>query len=167
MQNEKSASEIIFNILKDRGVGFTFTTHNLIQIMNQTEYKLSDGSISGFINRGVRLNRISVVNRTKSKSSSKTVFIYKIIDITPWKFTKKGKGSTAGRHLVFKNSNKNTLLEFMEPEKKMEPENKNVTLSDQLINLAVEISKIENRKEKLLSDYSVEEIIQELTKRIK
>ena len=149
-------------------VGFTFTMQSLRDMVAQAEMDMTQGAITGFIHRAVRLGRVQIVGKVKG-NQGRMLYQYVIVDREPWGFKDKTHGSNKGR--TIKNRQYNPVPDLTELHSDPEPEAKTGTnypvqslLSDQLFILAVEVAALEKKS---LKDYSTDELIAELKTRVK
>lgn len=165
---DKSASELLHGLLMKKEVGFKFTMHTIKNMAAEAEVDVSEGSITGFIHRAVRLGRVQVAGKAKG-NEGRMLHQYEILDREPWVFKPKSHGSNKGRQL--KNRHYNSVPDLTELHSDPEPETKTginypvqTLLSDQLFLLAVDVAALEKKS---LKDYSTDDLIEELKKRVK
>lgn len=159
----KSATELLHNLLMKEEVGFKFTMQTLKDMAAQAGVDVTQGAITGFIHRAQRFGRVCVYGKVQGASGRKLA-AYEIVDRDPWDFKPKSHGSNKGRKI--KNRQYNHV-----PNAEPEKETVRVSnyplqslLSDRLFNLAVEVSELEKKS---LKDYSTDELIAELKTRVK
>lgn len=157
----KSASELLHGLLMKKEVGFRFTMQTLKDMAAKAEMDVSDGAITGFIQRAIRFGRVQTVGKTEH-NKGRLLHQYEILDREPWGFKPKGRGSEKGRTIG--NRHYNPVPDLTKLHNDPEPEKKTVKLSELLFNLAVEVSELEKKS---LKDYSTDEIIAELKTRVK
>lgn len=164
----KSASELLHGLLMKEEVGFKFTKQTLTEMAAKAGVDVSEGAITGFIHRAVRLGRVQLVGKVKG-NEGRMLYQYQILDRGPWGFNSKSHGSPKGR--TIRNRQYNPVPDLTELHSDPEPEAKTVTnypvqtlLSDQLFFLAVDVAALEKKS---LKDYSTDELIAELKTRVK
>lgn len=157
----KSATELLHDLLMKEEVGFKFTMQTLKDMAAQAGVDVTQGAITGFIHRAQRLGRVSIYGRAEGANGHKLA-AYEIVDRDPWDFKPKSHGSNKGRKI--KNRQYNPVPDD-------EPEVKTGTnypvqslMSDQLFLLAVDVAALEKKS---LKDYSTDELIAELKTRVK
>lgn len=162
---DKSASELLHGLLMKEEVGFKFTMQTLKDMAAVAEVDVTEGAITGFIHRAVRLGRVQVAGKAKGNEGRK-LHQYEILNREPWVFKAKGRGSDKGRTIGDRHYNP-------VPGKMPEPEKEEIITttyplqslaSDRLFNLAVEVAEMEKKS---LKDYSTDELIAELKTRVK
>ena len=157
----KSASELLHDLLMKEEVGFKFTMQTLKDMAAEAEVDVTEGAITGFIHRAVRLGRVQVAGKTEG-NGGRMLHQYEILNRDPWGFKPKSHGSNKGRKI--KNRQYNPVPDA-EPEAKTGTNYPVQTLmSDQLFLLAVEVAALEKKS---LKDYSTDELIAELKTRVK
>lgn len=190
---ETSSSQLIWDVLEEQSIGYMFTVHTLTELLQSKGLKLTPGSISGFITRAHKKERIDVVGLTQKFKGHPSVRQYELIDLTPWKFTKATKGSVAGRHVVANNEPKPNLVEvasatsmvynFLKPaiptqvkiplDTSMSVSKETMeefhtatkpTLAQQLMELAIQVEQLEHVT---IKEYSTQELLDELATRVK
>ena len=153
-------------------VGFKFTMQSLRDMAAQAEMDMTQGAITGFIHRAVRLGRVQIVGKVKG-NQGRMLYQYVIVDREPWDFKDKTHGSNKGR--VMRNRHYNPVPDLTELHSDPEPEAKTVTsypvqslardyLFMRLFDLAAEVEALEKKS---LKDYSTDELIAELKTRVK
>ena len=157
----KSASELLHGLLMKEEVGFKFTKQTIEDMAVTAGIDISEGVITGFVHRAVRLGRVQVVGKVKG-NEGRMLHQYEILNRDPWGFKPKSHGSNKGRKIKNRQYN---------PVPDAEPEAKTGTnypvqtlLSDQLFFLAVDVAALEKKS---LKDYSTDELIAELKTRVK
>ena len=157
----KSATELLHDLLMKEEVGFKFTMQTLKDMAAQADMNMTQGAITGFIHRASRFGHVQVVGKVKD-NGGRMLHQYEILNRDPWGFRPKSHGSNKGRKIKNRQYN---------PVPDAEPEVKTFTdypvqslLSDQLFLLAVEVAALEKKS---LKDYSTDELIAELKKRVK
>ena len=157
----KSASELLHDLLMKEEVGFKFTMQTLKDMAAQAGVDVTQGAITGFIHRAARFGHVQVVGKVKG-NEGRMLHQYEILNRDPWGFKPKSHGSNKGRKIKNRQYN---------PVPDAEPEAKTGTnypiqtlLSDQLLLLAVEVAALEKKS---LKDYSTNELIEELKTRVK
>lgn len=155
----KSASEKLHGLLMKEGVGFKFTMQTLKDMAAEAEMNVTDGAVTGFIQRAVRFGRAQLVGKVKG-NEGRMLHQYETLNREPWKFKHKGRGSEKGRTISDRHYNPVPDLTGLHSDP--EPEVK--IISDRLFNLAVEVAEMEKKS---LKDYSTDELIAELKRRVK
>ena len=142
-------------------VGFKFTMQTLKDMAAQAGMDVTQGAITGFIHRASRFGHVQVVGKVKG-NEGRMLHQYEILNRDPWGFKPKSHGSNKGRKIKNRQYN---------PVPDAEPEAKTGTsypiqslLSDRLFNLAVEVAALEKKS---ITDYSTDELIEELKTRVK
>ena len=160
MGNE-SAAALLHDLLMKEEVGFKFTMQTLKDMAAQAGVDVTQGAITGFIHRASRFGHVQVVGKVKG-NEGRMLHQYEILNRDPWGFKPKSRGSNKGRKIKNRQYN---------PVPDAEPEAKTGTnypvqtlLSDQLFLLAVEVAALEKKS---LKDYSTDELIAELKRRVK
>ena len=157
----KSASGKLHGLLMKEEVGFRFTMQTLKNMAAEAKVDMSEGAITGFINRAVRFGHVQFVGKVAGEHG-RMLYQYEIVHREPWGFKPPSKGSPKGRTIGERHY-----------QEVPEPKNETVKvsnyplqslLSDRLFMLAVEAAELEKKS---LKDYSTDEIIAELKKRVK
>ena len=157
----KSATELLHDLLMKEEVGFKFTMQTLKDMAAQAGVDVTQGAITGFIHRALRFGHVQVVGKVKG-NEGRMLHQYEILNRDPWGFKPKSHGSNKGRKI--KNRQYNPVPDA-EPEAKTGTNYPVQTLmSDQLFLLAVEVAALEKKS---LKDYSTDELIEELKTRVK
>ena len=164
-----SASEQLHGLLMQEDVGYKFTKDSLrTKVSDAGLDEISEGAITGFIHRAVRFGHVQLVGKVKG-NEGRMLHQYEILNRDPWGFKPKSHGSNKGRKI--KNRQYNPVPDLTELHSDSEPEAKTGTnypvqtlLSDQLFLLAVEVAALEKKS---ITDYSTDELIAELKKRVK
>lgn len=162
-----SASEQLHGLLMQEDVGYKFTMQTLKDMAAEAGVDVTEGAITGFIHRAVRLGRVQVAGKTEG-NKGRMLHQYEILDREPWSFKAKSRGSDKGRTISGRHYNP-VPAGAPEPEEKKETvkvSNYPVQslLSDRLFMLAVEATELEKKS---LKDYSTDELIAELKTRVK
>ena len=157
----KSATELLHDLLMKEEVGFKFTMQTLKDMAAQAGVDVTQGAITGFIHRASRFGHVQVVGKVMG-NEGRMLHQYEILNRDPWGFKPKSHGSNKGRKIKNRQYN---------PVPDAEPEAKTGTsypiqslLSDRLFNLAVEVAALEKKS---ITDYSTDELIAELKTRVK
>ena len=157
----KSATELLHDLLMKEEVGFKFTMQTLKDMAAQAGVDVTQGAITGFIHRASRFGHVQVVGKVKG-NEGRMLHQYEILNRDPWGFKPKSHGSNKGRKIKNRQYN---------PVPDAEPEAKTGTsypiqslFSDRLFNLAVEVAALEKKS---ITDYSTDELIAELKTRVK
>lgn len=157
----KSATELLHDLLMKEEVGFKFTMQTLKDMAAQAGVGVTQGAITGFIHRASRFGHVQVVGKVKG-NEGRMLHQYEILNRDPWGFKPKSHGSNKGRKI--KNRQYNPVPDA-EPEAKTGTNYPVQTLmSDQLFLLAIEVAALEKKS---LKDYSTDELIEELKTRVK
>ena len=157
----KSATELLHDLLMKEEVGFKFTMQTLKDMAAQAGVDVTQGAITGFIHRASRFGHVQVVGKVKG-NEGRMLHQYEILNRDPWGFKPKSHGSNKGRKI--KNRQYNPVPDA-EPEAKTGSNYPVQTLmGDQLFLLAVEVAALEKKS---LKDYSTDELIAELKTRVK
>ena len=159
---ETSASEQLHGLLMQEDVGYKFTKDSLkTKVSDAGLEEISEGAITGFIHRAVRFGHVQFAGKVAGKQG-RILYQYEIMDRGPWEFKPPSKGSRKGRTIGERH-----YQEVPEPEKEtVKVSNYPIQslLSDRLFMLAVEAAELEKKS---LKDYTSDEIIAELKKRMK
>ena len=157
-----SASEQLHGLLMQEDVGYKFTKDSLKNKVSDAGLdEISEGAITGFIHRAVRFGHVQFAGKVAGKQG-RILYQYEIMDRGPWEFKPPSKGSPKGRTIGERH-----YQEVPEPEKEtVKVSNYPIQslLSDRLFMLAVEAAELEKKS---LKDYTSDEIIAELKKRMK
>ena len=157
----KSATELLHALLMKEEVGFKFTMQTLKDMAAQAGVNVTQGAITGFIHRASRFGHVQVVGKVKG-NEGRMLHQYEILNRDPWGFKPKGHGSNKGRKI--KNRQYNPVPDA-EPEVKTGTNYPvQIPMSDQLFLLAIKVAALEKKS---LKDYSTDELITELKKRVK
>ena len=189
-----SGSHECHDWLSKQPIGHEFTFVELYHDINQGRFQtLTEGVVTGFITRAKRMGMIEVIGNVKVLAKRKPIFKYRYAQKVDWKFKPPGIGSHPGREIMGRKHDtaegignliqqvdasiaatgetKDRLLDALDtseaPVLEREFEYDQGSLSDQLINLAIKVNDLENRPVKTLSDYSTNDLIEELKKRVK
>lgn len=191
----KSGSHECHDWLSKQPIGHEFTFIELYHDINKDRsQELSMGVVTGFIARAKRMGMIEVIGSVKVLAKRKPIFKYRYVKNVDWKFKPPGIGSHPGREIMghkhdtaegignliqqvdasivasdggLHSSPEPLRKEDYYPQLEREIEYDQGSLSDQLINLAIKVNDLENRPVKTLSDYSTNDLIEELKKRVK
>ena len=157
-----SASKQLHGLLMQEEVGYKFTKDSLKNKVSDAGLdEISEGAITGFIHRAVRFGHAQFAGKVAGEHH-RMLHQYEIVDREPWEFKPPSKGSPRGRTIGERHY-----------QEVPEPKNETVKvsnyplqslLSDRLFMLAVEAAELEKKS---LKDYSTDEIIAELKKRVK
>ena len=164
----KSATGLLHDLLMKEEVGFKFTMQTLKDMAAEAGMDVTGGAITGFIHRAVRFGHVQLVGKVKG-NEGRMIHQYEILNRDPWGFKHKTRGSYKGR--TIKNRQYNPVPDLTELHSDPEPEAKTGTnypiqslLSDQLFLLAVDVAALEKKS---ITDYSTDELIAELKRRVK
>lgn len=163
---ETSASEQLHGLLMQEDVGYKFTMESLkTKVSDAGLNQISEGAITGFIHRAVCFDRVQIVGKAVG-NNGRMLHQYEIVDREPWSFKTKSRGSTKGRKI-----GKRNYQELPKQGIHVDPEPLKSTnypiqslLSDRMFALAVEAAELERKS---LKDYTSDELINELKRRIK
>ena len=143
-------------------VGYKFTGENIkTKVSDAGLDNISDGAITGFIHRAVRLGRVRVAGKAAG-TNGRMLHQYEIVDREPWEFKPRSKGSPKGRTIGERH-----YQEVPEPKNetvKVSNYSLQCLFSDRLFMLAVEAAELEKKS---LEDYISDELIAELKTRMK
>ena len=176
----KSGSAKLHEFLCDKPLGFRFTNSELEEMTK--DYGFGEGVVSGFIVRAKRKGMLAAVASRPGKGNRPAV-IYEIVNHDGWKFHGPSIGSHAGREitarkhdpipslvdLMFHRAVEETLSEPEEEEFETERvlmEYKDGSLADQLMELAIQVNQLENKKPDI-SVFTTDELLGELRSRVK
>lgn len=185
----KSASNILHGILVQHAIGYEFDIRTLQQEPINYGYDFSEGAITGFIVRAIRKGIVTVKGTTRPKGQQRTRRLYILVDKQDWLFKSPGIGSYPGRKIMGHHNADQTEIfatsAYLDPipgtddipvediiQQIVQNDPEKITydegsISDQLINLAIKVNELENRPVKTLSDYSTNDLIEELKTRVK
>ena len=175
----KSGSQRLCEHLLDKPLGYQFTNAELEEATK--DWGFGDGVVSGFIARAKKKGMVAAVASKPGKGTRPTV-VYELVSHNAWKFHGPGIGSHAGREI---NAHKRdpippSLVDLMfnRPKEEPVPEPKEETvdrvlmeyetgsLADQLMELAIQVNALENKKPSL-SAFTTDELLEELRSRVK
>ena len=176
----KSGSAKLHEFLCDKPLGYQFTNADLQEATK--DYGFGEGVVSGFIVRAKKKGMIVAV-ASKPNKDNRPAVVYELISHEAWKFHGPGIGSHAGREitarkhdpipslvdLMFNRAVEETLSEPEEEEFETERvlmEYKDGSLADQLMELAIQVNDLENKKPSL-SGFTTDELLEELRSRVK
>ena len=152
----KSATELLHDLLMKEEVGFTFTMQSLRDMAAQAEMDMTQGAITGFIHRASRFGHVQVVGKVKG-NEGRMIHQYEILNRDPWGFKPKSHGSHKGRKIGERHYQEVPVL-------KNETPAPIESLYMRLFDLVVEVEALEKKS---LKDYSTDELIAELKTRVK
>ena len=156
---ETSASKQLHGLLIQEDVGYKFTKDNLKNKASDAGLdEISEGAITGFIHRAVRFGHVQFVGKVAGEHG-RMLHQYEIIDRESWAFKPPSKGSPKGRTIGERH-----YQEMPENQNHEEEEQSMISLSDRLFMLAVEAAELEKKS---LKDYTSDELIEELKRRMK
>ena len=154
-----SASEQLHGILMKEDVGYKFTKDSLMSKVSDAGLDgISEGAITGFIHRAVRFGHVQFAGKIAGEHG-RMLHQYEIIDRESWTFKPPSKGSLKGRTIGERH-----YQEVPENQNQEEEEQSMISLSDRLFMLAVEVAELEKKS---IKDYSTDELITELKRRVK
>ena len=161
-------SQMVYDFLIDRcSIGHVFMARDLHRRMKDAEVPVTYSALTAFITRAVKAEMLAI-----DKVGERGVRIYKLISKPGWNHGSKSIGSKPGRTIhkepvvdsaslpVSEIPNVSMIFGPSEPLKL-------VTLSDMLINIAADVERLENKPEKQLSDYTIDELMEELKRRVR
>ena len=154
-----SASEQLHGLLMQEDVGYKFTKDSLKNKASDAGLdEISEGAITGFIHRAVRFGHVQFAGKVAGEQG-RMLYQYEIVDREAWEFKPPSKGSPKGRTIGERH-----YQEVPENLNQGEEEQSSISLSDRLFMLAVEVAELEKKS---IKDYSTDELIAELRKRMK
>lgn len=179
----KSGSQRLCEYLLDKPLGYQFTNADLEEATK--DWGFGEGVVSGFIVRAKKKGMVAAV-ASKPGKGKRPALVYELMSHEAWKFHSPGIGSHAGREI---NARKHdpipptlpSLVDLMfnrvVEEITFEPEEEYVTdqvlmeyetgsLADQLMELAIQVNDLENKKPSL-SGFTTDELLEELRSRVK
>ena len=179
-------AEIVYRYLYDRAKeGDKFTAESLHNAMKAAGRKVTYSALTAFLTRALKREMVKVVGYGARKAR-----IYQLIAKPTWEFGHKTIGSLPGRTIhkepaiydlpvddttmpitVQASAADDTPLQMPIPTAAMkfydgEPV-KRLTLSDLLINIAADVERLELKPEKQLSDFTTDELMAELKRRVR
>ena len=181
MENDKpkSGSQRLCEFLLDKPLGFRFTNADLEDATK--DWGFGDGVVSGFIVRAKKKGMVAAVASQKGKGKRPAV-VYELVSHEAWKFHGPGIGSHAGREIHARKHDPilPSLVDLMfnrkeklmaEPEEEYETdqvlmEYETGSLADQLMELAIQVNDLENKKPSL-SVFTTDELLDEIRSRLK
>lgn len=143
-RDKMSGSEKAHKFLSGKNIGFTFTASELRGQVMANYSEVTEGMVSGFITRAMKKGMIKV--NTPATATYPT--IYEVASRVVWDFKAAGVGSVPGRKIA---ATPRPVLK--------------APVSEQLLELAAQVSQMEVRKEKRLSDYTTDELLSEIKSR--
>ena len=174
----KSGSQRLCEYLLDKPLGYQFTNADLEDATK--DWGFGDGVVSGFIVRAKKKGMVAAVASQPGKGKRPAV-VYELQSHDAWKFHGPGIGSHAGREIhARKHDPIPSLVDLMfnRPETPApEPVEEEVvdqvlmeyeagSLADQLMELAIQVNELENKKPSL-SVFTTDELLEELRSRVK
>ena len=175
----KSGSQRLCEYLLDKPLGFRFTNADLEDATK--DWGFGDGVVSGFIVRAKKKGMVAAVASQPGKGKRPAV-VYELVSHEAWKFHGPGIGSHAGREIHARKHDPipPSLVDLMfnrkeepvaEPEEEYETdqvlmEYETGSLADQLMELAIQVNDLENKKPSL-SGFTTDELLEELRSRVK
>ena len=152
-----SASEMLHTLLMQEDVGYKFTKDSLkIMVSDAGLDEITEGAITGFIHRAVRLGHIQFAGKVAGEHG-RMLYQYEIVDREPWEFKPRSKGSPKGRTMRERHYQEMPVLSDNTPAPVE-------SLYMRLFDLAAEVEALEKKS---LKDYSTDELIEELKTRVK
>lgn len=153
---ETSASEQLHVLLMQEDVGYKFTKDSLKAKVSDAGLEgISEGAITGFIHRAVRFGHVQFAGKVAGEHG-RMLHQYEIVDREPWDFKPKSHGSHKGRKIGERHYQEVPVLKDETPAP-IE------SLYMRLFDLAAEVEALEKKS---LKDYSTDELIAELKRRI-
>lgn len=176
----RSGSQRLCEYLLDKPLGFRFTNADLEEATK--DWGFGEGVVSGFIVRAKKKGMVAAVASQPGKGKRPAV-VYELVSHEAWKFHGPGIGSHAGREIhARKHDPIPSLMDLMfnrpreepvaqEPEEEYETdkvlmEYETGSLADQLMELAIRVNELENKKPSL-SGFTTDELLEELRSRVK
>jgi hypothetical protein len=174
----KSGSAKLHEFLCDKPLGFRFTNSELVEAVG--DWGFGEGVFSGFIVRAKKKGMIAAVAGKPNKDNRFAV-VYELINHDGWKFHGPGIGSYAGREInAHKHDPIPPLVDLMlnspaaetapKPEEEIVDQvlmgHKTKSLTDQLMELVIQVNELENKKPSL-SVFTTDEVLAELRSRVK
>ena len=177
----KSGSQRLCEHLLDKPLGYRFTNADLEEATK--DWGFGEGVVSGFIVRAKKKGMVAAVASKPGKGKRPAV-VYELVSHDAWKFHGPGIGSHAGREIHARKHDPipPSLVDLMfnrpkeeapvaEPEEEYETdqvlmEYKIGSLADQLMELAIQVNDLENKKPSL-SGFTTDELLEELRSRVK
>ena len=164
-----SASEQLHGLLMQEDVGYKFTKDSLMSKVSDAGLDgISEGAITGFIHRAVRFGHVQFAGKVVGEHR-RMLHQYEIIDRESWAFKPPSKGSPKGRTIGERH-----YQEVPEIQSQAGEQLKLVLTDDtpasveslymRLFDLAAEVEALEKKS---LKDYSTDELIEELKRRVK
>ena len=164
-----SASEQLHGLLMQEDVGYKFTKDSLKNKASDAGLdEISEGAITGFIHRAVRFGHAQFAGKVAGEQG-RMLYQYEIVDRGPWEFKPPSKGSRKGRTIGERH-----YQEVPENQSQAGEQLKLVLADDtpapaeslymRLFDLAAEVEALEKKS---IKDYSTDELIAELKRRVK
>lgn len=180
LDKQKSGSNLICDVLFEWPISKRFTSKQLHHQVLKYHPDITEGMVSGFITRAKEKGVIDEHGR-QLVHRNKSAVIYRLIRKVAWDFHGPGIGSQPGRVGSYATSplpQKELPLMPAEPEEKtglteaMTEDQKTLTydngsLTDQLIQIAYQVLALEEKPQPTLADFTTDELIEELKKRVK
>ena len=152
-----SASEQLHGLLMQEDVGYKFTKDSLkTKVSDAGLDGISDGAITGFIHRAVRFGHVQFAGKVAGEQG-RMLYQYEIVDREPWEFKPRSKGSPKGRTMRERHYQEMPVLSDNTPAPVE-------SLYMRLFGLAAEVEALEKKS---IKDYSTDELIAELKRRVK
>lgn len=140
--SEKVYKYLVHNVALEQ----TFTSRELHTTLTEQGIIVTFSALTAFLTRAYRNTMVGIVNK-EVKGPNKYILQHK----REWKFGHKTVGSKPGRTLV------RGEIEVIKHE----------SFSSKLIDIAACIEQLENKREKTLADYTTDELMSELKRRLK
>ena len=151
-----SASEQLHSLLMKENVGYKFTKDSLKNKASDAGLdNISDGAITGFIHRAVRFGHVQFAGKVAGEHG-RMLHQYEIVDREPWDFKPPSKGSPKGRKIGERHYQEVPMLTDATPAPVE-------SLYMRLFDLAAEVEALEKKS---LKDYSTEDLLNEIKRRM-
>ena len=156
-----SASEQLHGLLMQEDVGYKFTKDSLKNKVSDAGLdEISEGAITGFIHRAVRFGHVQFAGKVAGEHG-RMLYQYEVVDREPWEFKPPSKGSPKGRTIGERHYQEMPVLSDDTNDDTPAPVE---SLHMRLFDLAAEVEALEKKS---LKDYSTDELIAELKRRVK
>ena len=164
----KSATELLHDLLMKEEVGFKFTMQTLRDMAAQAGVDVTQGAITGFIHRASRFGHVQFAGKVAGEQG-RMLYQYEIVDREPWAFKPPSKGSPKGRTIGERHYQEVPEIHSQEGEQLKLLFNDDTpapmkSLYMRLFDIAAEVEALEKKS---LKDYSTDELIAELKTRVK
>ena len=165
---ETSASEKLHGLLMQEDVGYKFTKDSLkTKVSDAGLDGISDGAITGFINRAVRFGNVQFAGKVAGEHG-RMLYQYEIVDREPWAFKPPSKGSPKGRtigerHYQEVPENQNQAEEQL---KLMLSDDTPAPVESLYMRLFDLVAEVEALEKKSIKSYSTDELLNEIKRRV-